>query len=340
MATLYLDHRGLQLRAEAGALLIHGADERPRSIPMSLLERVVIQGETSLSTSLLGRLAEAGVGVLVLSGRQSWRTACLLGRPHRDVQIRLAQYRLALDAASAAAWARLWVSGKLRAQIRTLAGGLEQRPDRRHQIESALSRLKRLAPGLPEAAAVASIRGLEGAAAAAYFPALAALFAPALGFQTRNRRPPRDPVNAALSLAYTLLHFEAVRAAQTAGLDPLLGCLHAPAFGRESLACDLIEPLRPRVDSWLWGLFRQRRLRLEDFVHDKGACLLHKSGRRRFYEAWEDAAGLYRLPLRAYCRLLVARLRAVQLPLPPEPPSLRDFGVEESWEQPEEADSA
>ena len=95
----------------------------------------------------------------------------------------------------------------------------------------------------------------------------------------RNRRPPRDPVNACLSLAYTLLHFEAVRMAHAAGLDPLLGFYHRPAFGRESLACDLIEPLRPAVDEWIWQQFSPGPLRPEHFSPDKGACLLGKTGR-------------------------------------------------------------
>lgn len=98
---------------------------------------------------------------------------------------------------------------------------------------------------------------------------------PALGFTGRNRRPPRDPANACLSLGYTLLHAEAVTAAQAAGLDPLLGFYHRPAFGRESLASDLIEPLRAEVDAWVAALFRDRALREDHFTRPEspgGAC--------------------------------------------------------------------
>jgi CRISPR-associated protein Cas1 len=95
-----------------------------------------------------------------------------------------------------------------------------------------------------------------------------------------------------------------VRAAHGAGLDPLLGFYHEPAYGRESLACDLIEPLRPRLDGWVWGLFRERRLRAEDFVMDKGACLLAKEGRQTFYAGYE----YWVPPLRRYLRRECYRL--------------------------------
>jgi CRISPR-associated protein Cas1 len=155
-----------------------------------------------------------------------------------------------------------------------------------------------------------SLRGVEGAAQAGYFRAYTSLFPEALGFHGRNRRPPRDAVNACLSLGYTLVHFEAVRAAHSAGLDPHLGVFHELAFGRESLACDLIEPARPAVDAWVWELFRTRALRVEHFTVDKGACLLEKTGRARFYERFEPLLIGVGRGLRGSCRLLARALRS------------------------------
>ena len=152
--------------------------------------------------------------------------------------------------------------------------------------------------------------GLEGAGAAAYFRAFATLFAPSLEFSRRRRRPPPDPVNVCLSLGYTLLHHEAVRELQVVGLDPLLGFLHVPERGRESLASDIVEPLRPHVDEWVWRRFAERLLRGEHFSREKGGiCLLGKTGRQLFYDGFEPlAAGLRRL-LRRMARSLAADLR-------------------------------
>jgi len=167
------------------------------------------------------------------------------------------------------------------------------------------------AAGLQSSAlqALAALRGLEGAAARAHFSGLAAVLPPALGFAGRNRRPPRDPANVCLSLGYSLLHVEAVQACHIAGLDPLLGFYHRPAFGRESLASDLIEPLRGAADVWAWQLLRERRLREEHFSFDKGACLLGKAGRASFYAAWAGESRPWRRWLRQRAVTLARHLR-------------------------------
>jgi len=150
----------------------------------------------------------------------------------------------------------------------------------------------------PDSIDIERLRGIEGAGASAYFGGFTQLFAPALEFTGRNRRPPRDPVNACLSLAYTLLHFETVIACHGAGLDPFIGFYHEPAYGRESLACDLVEPLRPRVDAWTWELFRSKTLRSDHFSSEQqNGCLLDKRGRKLFYAEYER----FIPPLRKSC---------------------------------------
>lgn len=153
------------------------------------------------------------------------------------------------------------------------------------------------------------LRGHKGAGARAYFTALASVMPPALAFFGRNRRPPRDPVNVCLFLGYTLLHSQAVVACSAAGLDPLLGFYHRPTFGRESLASDLIEPLRPALDLWVWELLRSRTLREEHLTQDKGACLMGKAGRSVFYAQWIARSKLWQRWLRLQCQPLARSLR-------------------------------
>jgi CRISPR-associated protein Cas1 len=104
-------------------------------------------------------------------------------------------------------------------------------------------------------------------------------------------------VNAVLSLTYTLLHAEAVIALYGAGLDPFIGFYHALDFGRESLACDVVEALRPEADRLVLRLFRSETLRFEDFSQTDGGCLLGKAGRSRYYAEWETAAETLRRSL-------------------------------------------
>lgn len=319
MTTLVLDRSDLELRADGAALGLYEHGERRGSVPVKLLERVIIQGDIKISGGVLTKLADADVATLLLSGRHARRVAVVLGGGHNDAAVRLAQGQFVLDTQWCARWARRQVLAKLRGQVRVLRHAVDERPDCRKPLTDALQTLAGILATVQshegDQTTMERIRGLEGAAAHAYFQGFSAVFAPSLGFTGRNRRPPRDPVNAALSLGYTLLHFDAVRASYMAGLDPLLGFYHRPSFGRESLASDLIEPLRPQLDAWVWQCFRNRNLRAEYFAKDHGACLLTKAGRAFYYPGFEAFVRPLRRYLRRQSRILARLFRNKGEPL-------------------------
>jgi len=316
MSTLILDRSDLEIRLDGNALALYEPAGRRGSVPMKLLDRVILQGGVKLDAGVLTKLAEAGIATLLLSKRHSKRVAIVLGLAHNDAGIRLAQSRRVFDAAWCDAWATRQILAKTRAQTRLLQEALNARPDNRKPLTDALASLRLAQDNLAGARLdIASVRGIEGAAARAHFQGLSALFPPSLNFNGRNRRPPRDPVNACLSLGYTLLHFDAVRACHMAGLDPLLGFYHRPSFGRESLASDLIEPLRSHVDRQVWQLFRMRTLRDDHFSHDGAACLLGKTGRAAFYQDYESHAAPVRRLLLRQSRILAKHLKAEGEPL-------------------------
>ncbi len=310
MSTLLLDRAHLEVRCDGDALALYESGVRRGSVPVHLLERCVIHGAgTRLDSGVLLRLAEAGVATVLFSPRVGRRVATVLGPAHADAAVRLAQARRVLDAPWCLEWARQVVRAKLGRQRRAIARWAAARPDARKPLFDANAGVAAALAQTGAAPDAATLRGLEGAAARAHFGALAAVLPPALGFNGRNRRPPRDPANAALSLAYTLLHVQAVQACHAAGLDPLLGFYHRPAHGRESLASDLIEPLRPLVDLWVWERFRSRDLREDHFTTDRGACLLGKAGRAAFYAGWQRSADVPQRWLRAATRRLARALR-------------------------------
>lgn len=311
MSTLILDNRALSLKAEGAAIAIHENGERQGSVPLKDIERLVVHGDAELGANLLGRLGEAGVSVLILAKRNPRRRAILLGPAHNDAGIRLAQALRVQDEGFRAEWTKRLVGMKLRRQYRLLDRALARRPDRRKPLFDAVRQLEPLVRSVEngERRTIPALMGTEGAAARAYFHGLSSIVPPALGFSGRNRRPPRDPVNACLSLGYTLLHFDAVRAAHVAGLDPLVGYYHRPAHGRESLASDLVEPLRPGVDSFVLWLFREGRLRKEHFDRRDGGCFLGKAGRSTFYASWEARAHRPRRLLKQQARAFASFLR-------------------------------
>ncbi len=299
---LFVEHENTELRYESSALLIFQNGERITSVPIDSLERIIVAPHVVLRAGVLGFIASHQVGLLVVNCRYPDRTAMLSGMLHTDVERRVQQYKLLDDSAFRLNWSTQIVFSKTLRQYKLLLKAISNRPDLRLDLTHATQQLSSTLVELKKENSVvslASLRGIESAASACYFAAYTKLFSEQLNFNHRNRRPPADPVNACLSLTYTLIHHEAVTALRIVGLDAAVGCYHELYYNRESLACDLIEPLRPLVDAWLWQLFRERILNIEHFTTDDGACYLSKAGKQHFYEAYyQKVLSLRKLLLR------------------------------------------
>lgn len=308
MESIYIDRRDTVLDVSGAALLVrHSGEPRPLSLPLQNLERLVLSARVELSTTVLQACTRAGVAIVVINPRAPDVCAMTLPWTHGNAARRVAQYRLLGEPAPLLEASRNLVAFKLLGQRRTLQRLLRCHPDARRAVQRAMQRLGAVTDTVRSAGSIDVLRGAEGAGAREYFAALSHCVAPSLGFTGRNRRPPRDPVNAVLSLAYTLLHSEAVRALCGAGLDPALGFFHELSYGRESLACDLVEAFRPRADYRIVRMFNIDVLRMDhfSFAHEdgvNGACVLGKAGRQHFYLGWESAARTWRRGMRRIAR--------------------------------------
>lgn len=307
MSTLYIDRQGSALQTTSGVLHITTPDgQSDRRLPIKYIDRVVLRADTQLSSNVLCALAEGGINVLALGGRGGRQIAQITGAAHNDAKLRWQQVLTLSQPDACCQLASAIISAKVRRQLSALEHLATQRPDLRKPLHDGQQKLERIVQTLKSATdtyELNQLRGLEGAAAAGYFAAYFSAFAPALGATGRNRRPPRDPVNAVLSLGYTMLCAQATAACWSAGLDPALGALHTLSHARPALACDIMEPFRPAVDLWVWELFRQGTLRAEHFGHDgSGACLLGKAGRSYFYAAWEQHTRPHQRSLLRYAR--------------------------------------
>ncbi len=304
MKTLFVEKQSMELRYERACLLLYHNGKRLSSVPLAQLERIVVAPHVALSAGVLGLIAEKEVALLVLNSRYPGRTAILSGTVQGDVHRRMCQYQLHLDEHFRLHWSWYLVQLKIMRQYRFLTRLKKNRPELRLVLTQAVNSLKRMLIELENESTVSSLtslRGKEGAAAAIYFKAYSQMFAPALAFTDRNRRPPKDPVNVCLSLAYTLFYQEAINALKASGLDSALGCYHELYYHRDSLACDLLEPVRPLIDLWVYQLFQQHTVRLEDFNTGE-VCLLQAAGKQRFYEAFRLAVPAFRRLLRRYSR--------------------------------------
>ncbi len=317
METLYIDRKNCTLEAMQHRLVIHqsNGERMPASFPLMHLESVVITCDCALTTSTLRQLGASGVTVLALNPRTTDDAMVCYHMGHGNSMRRLRQYALQSQETGILREniCQLIVRHKLVTHIRQLQTLVRERADLRLPFTKAIERLKAQQLRVAQCSqGEAVLLGIEGAAARAYFEAFVQAFPGQLQFNGRKKRPAPDPVNSVLSLCYTLVHYEGVRAALSSGLDPQLGFLHKPAYNRDSLACDLTELLRARVNHWVWQLFRDRQLTNHDFYQDGDACLLSKAGRSKFYPVFQLELPRYRTLLRSYCRQLAHFLDTIQ----------------------------
>ena len=314
MSSLYVDRRDVHLQHDAGAIAFFENGQRSATVPLAPLTRVILRGKVTLEASLMGHLGGRGIGVLFLSGRQG-KPSLLLGRSHNDILRRVQQTRLSLDARFCLRYARQLVREKLESQCQWLDAQRLQHPQHRYPLTQALQQLRQQQGSIATAGSLDSLRGMEGAAAVGYFAGLRALVADSWGFHERNRRPPRDPFNVLLSLTYTLAMAEVAMALHTAGYDPGIGYYHQISLGRESLACDLLEPLRPLADQLCLRLIKQETLTPAHFGTSAAGCTMGKAGRARYYAGYEHNAHELRRAIAAQVRGM-ARLVSPDLPEP------------------------
>lgn len=290
MGTLYIDRKDIYVKLDGNALTFYINGEREGQTPIMPLKRViVIGGSIKFDANVLHRLADENISVLFLSGKQMRFCGMMHGRLHNNGLLRVMQYQKSITSMQLDL-AKTIVLRKIEAQKTLLIRANERRDDLRYELIHAIKTLNSSVEDINSNCSIDSIRGVEGGVAAVYFSAYTKLFPPSLNFTKRTRRPPLDPVNAVLSLCYTLLHYEMVREIEVIGLDPTIGFYHKFDYGRESLACDLVEPYRPEVDKFVWQIFREREFASRDFSTDdeRPGCYMKKESRKRFYPLWEE----------------------------------------------------
>lgn len=295
--TLYVTTEGAWLRKD-GANVVMDVDQQEKvRIPVHMLESLVCFGRVLVSPPLLGYCAEQGISVCFLNPNGRF-LARVEGPVSGNVLLRREQYRRSDDLSGCAAIIRHLLIGKLYNQRVVLGRALrdhgESMTGEQHAaVTHASKRLERISQRLLVEQDAQLMRGLEGEAAQAYFGVLDCLIrvpTPAFRFNGRNRRPPRDAVNALLSFFYTLLTHDCRSALETVGLDPAVGFLHRDRPGRPSLALDLMEEFRAFLaDRLALSMINRRQLTERDFQSmDNGVVLLREDSRKSLLVAYQE----------------------------------------------------
>ena len=318
---LYLNTQGLHVGKEGERLRIKDKNRVIEEVRLRDVNQINLHGSIQLTAQTVQTALQMGIPILYFSSRH-WFYGMAGAMGLQNVGLRRQQFRSADDPAFCLALAQALVRGKI-LNCRTLLMRNHTQPTKQTLLE-----LKRLASRAMDTDSLASLLGIEGTAARLYFQSFSGMIKvglnvssggaldddrPTFDFRTRNRRPPRDPVNALLSLAYSLLTKDCTIACTAVGLDPHLGFYHQVRPGKPALALDLMEPFRPLIaDSVVIAAINNRMVVPDHFMVAGQSVTLSAAGRRHFFHAYEQRMDqLVTHPLLGY-RVSYRRLLEIQ----------------------------
>ncbi len=287
--TIYLDYKRATLHKKGALLEVRTKEGTLAEIRPAFVERLILKGSLSLTPAAMELLLDEGVHTVFLSHRGRYK-AHIAADAGRHIQLRMAQYKHTACTDRSLLTAKQIARGKIKNQRRLLHAHHKNHAN--EALGLAIQALDRSVRDIDMASTLDTVRGLEGAAAARYFGVFGILLRNEdFTFSTRTRRPPLDPVNALLSLAYTLLSNAIQAAVHCVGLDPFLASLHSIEDRRPSLVCDLVEEFRDRLaDNWIITSINRGQIRLDDFQEpdSTGRVSLTRTGFRKVASLFEE----------------------------------------------------
>ena len=274
---------GAQIGQRGEELIVSVKGEDARKIPGQQVRAIYCYGAVQMTAQAAETCLELGIDISYFSPAGRF-IGMLRGLPASGVDARRGQYRL-----FELPGVRLQLAREvIRAKIHNQRVMLMRNGDVPDRVTSLMADFR---DSTESARDLTALLGIEGSAAALYFEQFESMLKQRddwkFDWRGRNRRPPRDPVNALLSLGYSMLAKELTGVCHSVGLDPFLGFMHQPRYGRPALALDLMEEFRPLVaDSVAISLINRGELGPEDFIRSANGTFLNDKGRRPFWEAW------------------------------------------------------
>ncbi len=285
MATIYLDEQGSELKKRGEIIVVEKEGEVIAELPLAQVDRIVIIGNVQITTQALAMMFDKDIPISFITSYGNYRGK-LKPPTHKNIVLRLKQFASYHDNRFRIEHSKAVMKAKLKNSRTFLQKHARNKPE--IDINSEINEIEALMKRLDGAGSIDEMMGIEGISARHYFSAFGRLVKNGFSFQQRTRRPPKDPVNAMLSLGYTLLFNEMYSAVEAIGFDPYLGFMHEVDYGRPSLALDMVEEFRYLIDGLTLTLINKDMLTSEDFTEkDDGGIYMKEKARETFYRQYE-----------------------------------------------------
>lgn len=288
MAVIYVKEQGALIQKSGERIIISKGTNTLLETPVIQMENIALIGNVQITTQALHMLMEKGIDVSYFSysGKYLGHAAA---EASKNIFLRFQQYGVYMDEERRLEMAKVIVRNKIQNQMAVIRG--HRWESSTHDWKGDLSQMEKYQQTLCDKTSPNEVLGVEGICSNIYFGAFGKMLKCDFQFHGRNRRPPKDPVNVMISLAYTFLTKEMCSALDAESFETYLGFLHGIRYGRKSLALDMIEEFRqPMVDRLVLLLFNKHMIGKYDFEFpDEGGVVLNEDGFRKFcteYERW------------------------------------------------------
>jgi len=284
---MYVQEQGAWISKDGEEAVVHNPDGSRTQARLIDVSQLSTYGNVQITPPLRHELCDRGIPILHFSFG-GWFYGITHGLNHKNVLLRQKQFEYAGNPEKSLVLARSFINGKIR-NCRTLL-----RRNHPEVSQATLGELSKSAEQALTAANAGELLGIEGYAARVYFGHFGEMLRrnrdsiTEFNFEERNKRPPRDPVNALLSYTYSLMAKDFTVTLMGVGFDPYLGFFHAPRYGKPSLALDTMEEFRPLIaDSVVITLINNEEIQFSDFVKRAGAVTVTSEARKKILRAYE-----------------------------------------------------
>jgi CRISPR-associated protein Cas1 len=284
---LYVKEQGATITKNNDEIEIKYEGKSLAKVRFLEISQVSLFGNVQITTQTVHELCRRNIPICYFSVGD-WFQGITQGMAHKNVELRIKQYSIAQNSEQSLAIANKFIYGKIK-NCRTLL-----RRNSKNNDKIAMEYLAKLSYAANNAKNFETLLGIEGAAARVYFLHFkdmlkTDMFKGTFDFQSRNRRPPKDPINSLLSYVYAILTKDFTVTLLSVGLDPYLGFFHRPRYGRPALALDMMEEFRPVIgDSVVISVLNNGEISEKDFLQRGDAVSLTSNGKKTVINAYES----------------------------------------------------
>ncbi len=291
MSVLYITEQGACVSKKGERIIVEKEGKELLEIECFKLDTLLLFGNVQFTTQAARQLLKHGIEMAMLTVNGKLEGQLTPATP-KNVLLRIAQVKAMDDPVFLLDMSKTIVSAKIANSLVLLQEFQRNHPEA--PVKEGIEALRKRAVEVGDAAEPATLLGIEGNAASTYWKAYSLMCRGDLSFETRQKRPPKDPVNSLLSFGYSLVFARLQGLLDGVGLDPYIGFFHQPVYGRPSLAADLLEEFRsPLVDRFTLTLVNRRMLNPDHFAlhEESGGMRLTREGMRKYFVKLEDYLG-------------------------------------------------